>query len=266
MMKASKRSKPKASQEIEVAIDWEVRPGGMLVQKRVIGSDPGCGTAPTIKIKVSHESYHHHISLPSHSTFGDLKKILARETNLEAKDQRLLFRGKEKGDDEHLDMAGVKDMSKVIMLEDPASKEKKLVDKNKNHGNSQAYDSVMKVRAEVDKLSGKVAALEISAKNGIKIVEKEVEVLTELLMKELLKLDGIEAEGEAKVQRRIEVRRVQGFVDILDGLKLIGSRINFEKKVMPAVTVTEKWETFDSGIANHVQTSTKITKDWERFE
>lgn len=47
--------------------------------------------------------------------------------------------------------------------------------------------------------------METSAKNGIKIVKKEVEVLTELLMKELLKLDGIEAEGEAKTQRRIEV-------------------------------------------------------------
>lgn len=47
--------------------------------------------------------------------------------------------------------------------------------------------------------------METSAKNGIKIVKKEVDVLTELLMKELLKLDGIEAEGEAKTQRRIEV-------------------------------------------------------------
>lgn len=71
MMKTSKRSKQKASQEIEVAIDWEVRPGGMLVQKRVVGSDPGCVAAPIIKFKVSHESYHHHISLPSHSTFGN---------------------------------------------------------------------------------------------------------------------------------------------------------------------------------------------------
>ncbi|CAI9301023.1 unnamed protein product [Lactuca saligna] len=286
MMKTSKRSKQKASQEIEVAIDWEVRPGGMLVQKRVVGSDPGCVTAPIIKFKVSHESYHHHISLPSHSTFGnpllsfffthlfgstmsslsDLKKILARETNLEAKDQRLLFRGKEKGDDEHLDMAGVKDMSKVILLEDPASKERKLVDKNKNHGNLQAYDAVMKVRNEVDKLSDKVAGLETSAKNGIKIVEKEVEVLTELLMKELLKLDGIEAEGEAKTQRRIEVHRVQRFVDILDSLKLIKSKNHSDKRVA-AVTITEKWETFESGIGSHVhQTSTKITKDWEQFD
>ncbi|KAI3760390.1 hypothetical protein L1987_50785 [Smallanthus sonchifolius] len=267
----SKRSKPKAPQvqEIQAAIDWEVRPGGMLVQKRFLGSDPGCGTAQIINIKVSHDSYHHHLSLPSISTFGDLKKILTRMINLEAKDQRLLFRGKEKADDERLDMAGVKDMSKVMLLEDPASKERKL--NGKNNANVHAFDAVMKVRTEVDKLSHKVAAMETSAKIGIKIVEKEVEVLTELLMKELLKLDGIEAEGEAKTQRRIEVRRVQGFVDILDGLKLTMNKSRFDKHVVSTVSVMTKWETFDSGVGslnapNHVQNSTKITKDWEQFE
>nr|XP_043637041.1 BAG family molecular chaperone regulator 4-like [Erigeron canadensis] len=268
----SKRRKPKAPpQQLEVAIDWEVRPGGMLVQKRSpVGSDPGCATAPFINIKVSHDSYHHLLSLPSTSTFGDLKKILARETKLEAKDQRLLFKGKEKGDEERLDMAGVKDMSKVILLEDPASKERKFVDKSKNHAKMLAYDAVMKVRTEVDKLSHKVAAMETCAKNENKIVVKEVEVLTELLMKELLKLDGIEAEGEAKTQRRIEVRRVQGYVDILDNLKLAQSTNHFDQTV-PAVSVTTKWETFDSRIGSltapkHVQTSTKITKEWEQFE
>ncbi|KAI3678526.1 hypothetical protein L6452_37822 [Arctium lappa] len=269
-----KKCKPKPSKiSIQTTIDWEVRPGGMLVQKRVVGSDSDPDTSPIINIKVSHDSYHHHLSLPSHSTFGDLKKILTRETNLEAKDQRLLFRGKEKSDDECLDMAGVRDMSKVILLEDPASKERKLVDKSKNRGKLQTYDAVVKVRAEVDRLAYKVVALETSAKNGIKIVDKEIEVLAELLMKELLKLDGIEAEGEAKAQRRIEVRRVQGFVDTLDNLKLMKSTKNhFDKRVFsPAVSVTTKWETFDSGVGslntpNHVQTSTKITEEWEQFE
>lgn len=40
---------------------------------------------------------------------------------------------------------------------------------------------------------------------GTKVADKEFVVLTELLMVQLLKLDSIEAEGEAKVQRRIEV-------------------------------------------------------------
>ncbi|KAJ9565360.1 hypothetical protein OSB04_001326 [Centaurea solstitialis] len=266
-----KSSKPKvAKSSIQTTIDWEVRPGGMLVQKRVNGSDSDFDSdPPIINIKVSHDSYYHHLSLPSHSTFGDLKKILTRETKLEAKDQRLLFRGKEKGDDECLDMAGVRDMSKVILLEDPASKERKLVDKTKNHGTLHAYDAVMKVRAEVDKLADKVVALDTTAKNGIKIADKEVEVLTELLMKELLKLDGIEAEGEAKAQRRIEVRRVQGFVDTLDNLKM--TEIDIDKRVLPAVSVTTKWEMFDSEIgglntSNRIPTSTKITKEWEKFE
>lgn len=38
-----------------------------------------------------------------------------------------------------------------------------------------------------------------------KVDEKEFTVLSELLMVQLLKLDGIEAEGEAKVQRKNEV-------------------------------------------------------------
>lgn len=37
------------------------------------------------------------------------------------------------------------------------------------------------------------------------MAEKEFVVLIELLMVQLLKLDTIEADGEAKVQRRIEV-------------------------------------------------------------
>jgi BAG domain len=45
-----------------------------------------------------------------------------------------------------------------------------------------------------------------SNKHGDKrIPEKEITELTELLMVQLLKLDSIEADGEAKAQRRIEV-------------------------------------------------------------
>lgn len=51
----------------------------------------------------------------------------------------------------------------------------------------------------------KVAALEVAVDGGTKVAEKEFIVATELLMKQLLKLDGIEAEGEAKLQRKAEV-------------------------------------------------------------
>jgi len=67
------------------------------------------------------------------------------------------------------------------------------------------------------------------------------------------------------------VRRIQGFVDILDGLKLTMSSKRFDQRVVSTVTVMAKWETFDSGVGslnapNHVHNSTKITKDWEQFE
>nr|GFA41928.1 BAG family molecular chaperone regulator 4-like [Tanacetum cinerariifolium] len=79
---------------------------------------------------------------------GDLKNILARETSLKAPDQRLLFKRKGKGDDERLDIAGVKDMSKVIFMEDPASKERKLFDKSESRDNVKAYVAVLNARTE----------------------------------------------------------------------------------------------------------------------
>lgn len=41
--------------------------------------------------------------------------------------------------------------------------------------------------------------------NGKKVDEKEIMYLTEMFMRQLLKLDGIDAEGEGKVQRKAEV-------------------------------------------------------------
>lgn len=87
---------------------------------------------------------------------GDLKRVLAQETGLEPKEQRLLFRGKEKDDEECLHMVGVKDMSKVILFEDPASKERKLEEMKRNQSILKAYEDVAKVRIDVDKLAEKV--------------------------------------------------------------------------------------------------------------
>ncbi|KAK9151584.1 hypothetical protein Syun_009893 [Stephania yunnanensis] len=52
-----------------------------------------------------------------------------------------------------------------------------------------------------------VAALESAAHSVTKLEEKEFAVLTELLMLQLLKLDGVVVEGEAKVRRWVEVVR-----------------------------------------------------------
>jgi hypothetical protein len=50
-----------------------------------------------------------------------------------------------------------------------------------------------------------VSALEVAVNGGTQVSDKEFVVSTELLMRQLLKLDGIKAEGEAKLQRKAEV-------------------------------------------------------------
>ncbi|EAZ23679.1 hypothetical protein OsJ_07382 [Oryza sativa Japonica Group] len=57
---------------------------------------------------------------------GELKVRLSMVTGLEPREQRLLFRGKEREDTDHLHMVGVRDKDKVLLLEDPALKDMKV--------------------------------------------------------------------------------------------------------------------------------------------
>ncbi|KAM1597858.1 hypothetical protein PS2_032719 [Malus domestica] len=290
-------------------IDWEMRPGGMLVQRREDEDDAsataGGGASasfrgPMMKIDVvlgPGNGPHFELFLPAHSTFGDMKKHLAQNTDLEPKEQRLFFRGVEKADEEHLDIVGVKNNSKVLLLE--ARKESKVEEVNQsnempnnagevgvnskempNNGGqvggksnvmSKASCAIAEVIAEVDKLAERVAALEVAVAGGTKVSDKEFVVSTELLMRQLLKLDSIQAEGEEKMQRREEVRRVQNFVDALDALKARNS--NPVKNSSDATAVTTKWETFDSGVgcldpptATPEPSSTEPNQEWEHFD
>ncbi|KAH1105986.1 hypothetical protein J1N35_009754 [Gossypium stocksii] len=252
-MKRFSSSKRAVDNVVKGEIKWELRPGGMLVQKR---DRVDASSGPMIKIKVSHGSYHHDITVPAQSTFGDLKKVLVQETGLEPKEQRLLFQGKEKDGEECLHMVGVKDMSKVVLLEDPASKERKLEEMKRNQSVLKACEEVAKVRAEVVQLSDKVNALEGIVHGGTKVDEKELLGLTELLMVQLLQLDTIEANGEAKVQRRAEVRRVQRLVDTLDNMKARNSN---------PFSSSGKSEAFECA-SPPFPSSTRITHDWEVFD
>lgn len=50
-----------------------------------------------------------------------------------------------------------------------------------------------------------MSALETISSKGGKVVEKDVVNLIELLMNQLLKLDAIDAEGDVKLQRKMQV-------------------------------------------------------------
>lgn len=58
-------------------------------------------------------------------------------------------------------------------------------------------------------------------------MDKEFVALTELLMVQLLKLDAIEADGEAKVQRRIEVSQFCICASLLISLYYYSSSLLF---------------------------------------
>ncbi|KAK3409821.1 hypothetical protein EUGRSUZ_J01901 [Eucalyptus grandis] len=159
-------------------------------------------------------------------------------------------------------MAVVKDMSKVVPLEDPAGRQGRLEAQMGDRGVSRAREAVARVRAEV-------VSLETDLRGGSRVDDKEFIVLTELLMVKLLELDSIEADGEARVERRIEVCRVQSIVGILDSLKarntdpLSGSK--------NAAVADIKSEQIESRIGivtvqGSLQSSTRVTLDWELFD
>ncbi|KAB2098502.1 hypothetical protein ES319_A01G243100v1 [Gossypium barbadense] len=275
-------------------------PGGILVRRD--GDDNNLhhnhetaatsSSGPMIKIDVAYGSAQHQLFAPSHSTVGELKKQIAEKTGLEPDKQRVLFRGKEKEDNVHLSSAGMKDKSKILVLENPTSKVKKVEEManieekveesiarkeskveeiRETEEMSKAFAAVARVRNEVDKLSERVAAIEVAVNSGTKIAAEEFDVSAELLMRELLKLDGIEAEGEAKLQRKAEVRRVQGFHETLDKMKARNSNPFHDSN--KAASVTTKWETFDSGMGSStaprpqpMSSSTTVTEEWEKFD
>ncbi|KAL0282726.1 UNVERIFIED_CONTAM: BAG family molecular chaperone regulator 1 [Sesamum radiatum] len=158
-----------------------------------------------------------------HLLFAGAEENVIRATGLHHQDQKLFYKDKERDSNAFLDISGVKDKSKIVLQQDPVSQEKRYLEMRKNAKMEKAAKTVSEISSEVDKLVAQVSALETVASRGGKVVEKDVVNLTELLMNQLVKLDGIIADGEAKSQRTMQVRRVQKCVETLDTLKLKNS-------------------------------------------
>ncbi|KAK4377614.1 hypothetical protein RND71_003910 [Anisodus tanguticus] len=237
----------------------EMRPSGMVVQKR---ENDASSINPTITIKVSYASQEFDLPVPSEFTFGEVKSILSSIIGLDPKVQKLLFRGKEKEDHEYLHLAGVKDNSKVLVMEEEMVEEKIPEEVRVTTEISRGAEAVAEVRTEVDKLSEQVSAVQAVVFDGTNVENKDISYLEEMLMRQLLKLDGIEAEGEGKVQRKMEVRRVQSLVETMDAVKARNSNpfsnnsnavsvtTNPFSNNSNAVSVTTQWETFESGVGS----------------
>lgn len=55
--------------------EWELRPGGMLVQKRTDGEETRV-PPPTIRVRVKYGSIYHEIRISSQSTFGNFLIVI----------------------------------------------------------------------------------------------------------------------------------------------------------------------------------------------
>ncbi|KAH9624518.1 hypothetical protein KSS87_019492 [Heliosperma pusillum] len=211
--------------------NWELRPCGMLVQKR-IDADQNIKPPPSVRVRVKYGSFYHDILINSQATFGELKKKLTGPTGLHHEDQKVYYKDKERSSKEFLDIVGVKDKSKLVVVEDPVSQEKRYLEMKRNAKMEKAAKSISQISLEVDKLAAQlfaqsrenlekleVADLESVILKGGRVAETEVVSVIELLMNELIKLDGIVADGDVKLQRKMQVVRVQKYVETLDILK-----------------------------------------------
>lgn len=286
--------KKQVSESGSEKVDWELRPCGMLVQKRNPDSDRDSAPSPTIRVRVKHASSYHEIYINSRATFGELKKMLAAPTGLHPQDQKLLFKNKERDSKAYLDVVGVKERSKIVLVEDPLSQERRYVEMRKTAKIEKASKSISEISLEVDKLATRVSTVESLISKGGKVAEIEVLTLIELLMNQLIKLDGIiVVDGDMKLQRKMQVQRVQKYVETLDMLKIKNAttlrsngvqeapkqngRHLVEQNQIPmqqpqrphsvrqrqsaasGVVVTTKWETFDPSPPSVAHSSTSST-------
>lgn len=207
----TKPSPPVVQEEV-----WEVRPSGMLVQKRTPDSDPPPGGAPvpTIRVKVKFAGVTHEVYVNSQASFGELKKLMAEKTGRHPDDLKVVYKDKERDAKEFLDMVGVKDRSRVALLEDPEAQARRLIEERKNNKERKAALAVNRVSLQVDELAAKVAAMA-----GKVVGEAEAVALTEALMNELVKLDAVAGDGDVRAQRRVQEKRVQKLVETLDGIR-----------------------------------------------
>ncbi|KAJ8449310.1 hypothetical protein Cgig2_002442 [Carnegiea gigantea] len=163
-------------------LEWEMRPGGMLVQRRNLDLSPKNPTIHTIKIFVKFGSSTHEFHINSHATFGELKKMLAGATGVHPHNQKLIFNDKERESKALLDGSGVEDGSEIVLVQNFITQEKRTVESRVNSSMEKAMKSVEGVAMEVDKLVAQVGAMESVICNGGKVIriQKYMENLDKL--------------------------------------------------------------------------------------
>ncbi|XP_010483937.1 PREDICTED: BAG family molecular chaperone regulator 2-like isoform X3 [Camelina sativa] len=242
--------------------ELELRPGGMVVQKR---TDQISNVPRVIRVRVKYGSVHHEISINSQSSFG-----------VHHQDMKIIYKDKERDSKMFLDLSGVKDRSKLVLKDDLISQEKRLLELRKISLHDKSTRAISDITFQVQKLAGQLSAFDTVIGKGGNVEEKNLENLMDMLMNQLVKLDSISGDGDFKLKKKIQEERLQKYVEVLDLLKIKNSTqpqpqmqpkpqtqpqykkqglLTFDEQVprkpiasssSPSVIITTRWETFDS--------------------
>ncbi|KAI5441719.1 40S ribosomal protein S17, variant 3 [Lathyrus oleraceus] len=90
-----------------------------------------------------------------------IEEMLTGPTGLHHQDQKIFYKNKERVSKEFLDVVGVKDKSKLVLMEDPISKEKRYLEMRKNVTMEKASKSISEISLDVDRLAGQVATFNL---------------------------------------------------------------------------------------------------------
>lgn len=193
-----------------------------------------------INVKYAHGIVMKSVIVSEDSTFAELKEAIARDSDVPVRFQRLLYRGRERGDHERLRLAGVRSNAKVI-LDDTAYRHARVrraeaeqaeaqqtqVDSYRDHqrqrqqqagaaastgggsggrnGGDPKLNAVDTIRREIDNVEALIVDFERKSMGY-----KTETILQELLTQQVLKLDGIDPCGVQAVRdaRKKQVVRV----------------------------------------------------------
>jgi hypothetical protein len=161
---------------------------------------PGGTPVPTIRVRVKLNGVYHEIYINAQASFSELKKLVSEKIGLQPDDQKVVYRYRERDSMAFLDVAGIKDWSKMVLLEDPSTKARRLLEERRNNKARQSPESastltrsrpryvlpvpVIMVCLDFDPLhqpinrDGAGVALETIVSKGGKVVDADVATLT----------------------------------------------------------------------------------------
>eukprot|EP00240_Pyramimonas_obovata_P007024 CAMPEP_0118923124 /NCGR_PEP_ID=MMETSP1169-20130426/1771_1 /TAXON_ID=36882 /ORGANISM="Pyramimonas obovata, Strain CCMP722" /LENGTH=166 /DNA_ID=CAMNT_0006864069 /DNA_START=398 /DNA_END=898 /DNA_ORIENTATION=+ len=164
------------------------------------------------------------MAVPSDCDFMDFKVAAQKVTGVPVEDQKILFRGKPMNDGDALFAIGVRDGSKLMLIESEARRRAKVPVHQLMPAMSPADAATLKkvheVQASADKLEKELVQVESDvAKTGTIDAEskKQLRRIQEMLERELLKLDSLSGEG-IRDQRRAQVQRINALCERTEAL------------------------------------------------